>query len=95
MSQLTEFLFNDAHRRVCLAKERSNTDRSKIWVGLQYPSQMKELIAKGLVAPVSGETPRCLSWYMFTEKGWAEYDRKFKDAPDWFSPEYANFQPQR
>lgn len=79
------WIFDDAHRRVCIAKARGETDRQKIWSGLAVPSSMKEVIARGWMKPVHNVTPRVLNWYTFIEEGWAEYDRRYADKPDWFA----------
>lgn len=83
MSTLSN-IFNDAHRRVCIAKQRGETDRSKMWTGMDCPSGMKEAITRGWMQPVHGETPRVIGWYTFTEAGWAEYDRLYANEPDFF-----------
>ena len=80
-----DMLFDDAHRRVCLASSRNETDRAKIWTGLAFPGEMRWLIKKGWMQPVYRETPRVLNWYPFTEAGWQEYDRRYADKPDWFT----------
>lgn len=78
-------LFEDAHRRVCIAKQRNETDRSRMWTGLAVPSTMKPLIKRGLMKPVHPpERPRAANWYTFTDAGWEEYDRRYKDEPDYF-----------
>jgi len=84
-------IFKDAHRRVSIAKQRVQHDRSRMWTGLDYPSGMKEAIKKGFMTPVFSETPRILGWYTFTEAGWAEYDRLYGEAPDYFSPDFFNY----
>lgn len=81
----------DAHRRVCIAKQRNETDRSKIWTGLTIPSEIKSLIQGGVFMPVHRETARVLNWYTFTEHGWKEYDRLFSGAPDYFDPSFQEF----
>lgn len=61
-----------------MRSKRGETDRSKMWTDMDFPSGMKEDITKGWVQPVHGETPR------FTESGWVEYDRLYADASDFF-----------
>jgi hypothetical protein len=83
-------LFEDAHRRVCLARQSGREERTA-WHGLQTPSTMKAMIAQGWMQPVHGETPRVLNWYTFTDAGWSEYQRRFANAPDYFDPAFADF----
>lgn len=85
--------FIEAHRRVCISKKSVQTkERSKLWIGLTVPSDMKEMKKKGYVVPHGGrETPRVLNWYLFTDAGWAKYDTIFKDAPDYFAKEFESF----
>lgn len=79
-------LFDDAHRRVCIAKsKKEDKPRERIWTGLAMPSHIKPGVEQGFFKPVHGETPRVLNWYTFTEKGWEEYDRRYAGKPDWFS----------
>jgi hypothetical protein len=87
---MTQWLWTDAHRRVCIAKARAEyADRNIIWTGLAAPSYMKPLVRDGYMVPVFGsETPRVANWYRFTEKGWQEYDRRYKDKPDFFDPAF-------
>lgn len=83
-----ESIFDDAHRRVCIARQRGEFDRARIWTGLGFPSEMKPAVARGMMVPLHGrETPRVLNWYLFTAAGWAEYDRRFAGAPDYFETE--------
>jgi hypothetical protein len=84
-------IFDDAHRRVCIAKQRNQTDRAGIWTGMDYPRQMKQAVEKGFMAPLDKETPRVMGWYKFTEKGWAQYDHIFSQAPDYFDDAYQSF----
>lgn len=88
-------IFEDGHRRVAIAKSQGRTDRSKMWTGLGFPSEMKEAIAKGYMRPVFSETPRVLNWYTFTDAGWAEYDRLYADAPDFFDPNFSSYRIPR
>jgi hypothetical protein len=90
MSTLRD-IFDDAHRRVCIAKQRNEEDRSRMWTGLDYPREMREAVAKGLMVPLNNETPRVMGWYKFTEKGWAQYDHIFSQAPDYFDADYKSF----
>ncbi len=90
-------IFEDAHRRVCIAESRSyaetgkEANRERIWTGMQYPSGMKEAVEKGIMRPLDKETPRILGWYCFTELGWKMYDMMFKDAPDYFSEAFKTY----
>lgn len=85
-------MFVEAHRRVCIAKNRGETSRDKIWTGLEYPSYMKPMVDRGWMRPVDGETPKVLNWYTFTEAGWAKYDQALGHAPDYFDDEaFKNF----
>jgi hypothetical protein len=77
-------MFDDAHRRVCIAKQRDVIDRTTVWIALAHPSEMKGAIKSGLVVPVHQETPKVLNWYKFTPKGWEDYDRRYAGKPDWF-----------
>ena len=83
-------LFQDAHRRVCIRKQRGEAlDLDTLWAGLAFPSQMRGK-AQQFFRPLNGdETPRVLGWYLFTEKGKAEYLRRYENAPDYFeNPDY-------
>jgi len=84
-------IFDDAHRRVCIANQRNETDRERIWTGMDYPSEMRRAVEKGLMVPVGKETARVIGWYKFTEKGWAQYDNIFSQAPDYFDTSYKEF----
>jgi hypothetical protein len=84
-------IFDDAHRRVCIAHQRNEFDRAKIWTGCGFPSYLKIGVEQGFLTPVYGEKPKVSGWYTFTEKGWAQYDQIFKNAPNYFSPEYEGF----
>lgn len=79
-------VFDDAHRRVCIAKTRNEIDRSRMWVGLAFPSEMKAAVSRGLLRPLHGSgKARVLNWYVFTDAGWSEYDRRYLGKPDWFA----------
>lgn len=82
-------LFDDAHRRVCISKSRGeNKGLDEIWTGLGFPSEFKG--AKEFFRPLRDpETPRALNWYLFTEAGIAEYQRRYTGKPDWFDKEAA------
>lgn len=84
MTDRLNHIFDDAHRRVCIAKRRGEKSRARIWTGLALPYQMKAAISAGLMQPIRHETPRVLNWYTFTAEGWKEYDRRYKGKPDWF-----------
>lgn len=91
MTQKLNDLFDDAHRRLCIQKSRNERRRASCWIGLATPAQMRPMVTAGYVMDQPGATPRILHWWSFTPQGWAEYDRRFKDAPDWFAPEYQDF----
>ena len=84
-------IFTDAHRRVCIARQRNEFDRSRIWVGLAMPSDIKKAVKEGLMVANGTETAKTLNWYRFTDKGWKAYDQVFKDAPDYFDPAFETF----
>lgn len=86
MNWILDCIFDDAHRRVCIAKQRNEKDRSRIWTGLSMPSRIRMATKAGYMRPACGsaETPRVLNWYTFTPDGWSEYDRRYKGKPDWF-----------
>lgn len=84
-------IFDDAHRRVCIAKQRNEFDRDRMWTGCGFPSHLKIAVEQGFLEPVDRETPKVSGWYRFTEKGWAKYDQIFQHAPDYFAPEYQDF----
>ncbi len=77
-------LFDDAHRRVCIAKgKREFRGLEHVWAGCGFPSEFKH--AKQFFRPVDDkETPRISGWYRFTEEGIAEYRRRYDGKPDWF-----------
>lgn len=85
-----EDIWVDAHRRVCIAAKRGEHDLTKLWVGLDYPSHMKEMVhVLGYMKPHGDkETPRILGWYLFTEKGIEEYKRRFGNKKDFFDADY-------
>ena len=69
----------------CPDRERGDTDRGRIWTGLAYPQEMKRVVARGWMRPYHHTAkPRILNWYLFTEAGWAEYDRRYAGKPDYF-----------
>ncbi|AWY09442.1 hypothetical protein vB_RpoS-V16_06 [Ruegeria phage vB_RpoS-V16] len=80
-------LFLDAHRRVCIARQRQDGgDLSETWVGLCFPSEMKK--AREFFRPLHGEeTKRTLTWYLFTPAGLAEYQKRYNGKPDYFAKE--------
>ncbi|TLX16396.1 hypothetical protein [Rhizobium sp. MHM7A] len=90
MSSLRD-IFDDAHRRVCIAKQRNEEDRSRMWTGMNYPREMRQAVEKGFMVPLAKETPRVMGWYKFTEKGWAQYDHIFSQAPNYFDAAYQGF----
>ena len=84
-------IFDDAHRRICIAKQRNEFKKSDMWIGLAVPSHMKAAKNKGWIKTVNRETPRVLNWYRFTESGWMEYEKRFANAPDYFDSEFPSF----
>lgn len=90
MSSLID-VFDDAHRRVCIARGRNEDDRGRMWTGMNYPREMREAVEKGYMSPLGRERHRVVGWYQFTEKGWAKYDQIFSEAPDYFSDAYRDF----
>lgn len=84
MSNSLHALFDDAHRRVCIAKQKGNFESlEKVWAGMGYPSEFKE--AKQFFRPLrDAEPPRVMGWYFFTKEGMAEYERRYAGKPDWF-----------
>jgi hypothetical protein len=53
---------------------------------------MKVAVDRGFMTPLNGKaTPKITNWYLFTEKGWAQYDALYANAPDYFSKEYSGF----
>jgi hypothetical protein len=86
-------IFDDAHRRICIFRQSGdNKPRVAIWTGLDMPSRMKIAVERGFMTPLNGKaTPKVTNWYLFTEKGWAQYDALYSNAPDYFSKQYADF----
>jgi hypothetical protein len=84
---MTPKLWDDAHRRVCIAKDKK-VDPRKSWHGLAMPSEMKKAVAEGIMEPVYGERPRVLCWYKLTTVGWVEYNKRYAGKPNWFSADH-------
>jgi hypothetical protein len=84
-----QWIWTDAHRRVCIAKQRGENNRARMWVGLGPPSAYKSMMKRGYMKPLDDFlTPRVANWFLFTEAGWAEYDRRYKDKRDFFDPAF-------
>ena len=59
-------VLQEVRRRIT---EFKGGDKTKPMIYLGYPSEVKTLIAKGILKAYSGEIPRVLNWYNLTEKG--------------------------
>jgi hypothetical protein len=74
---MAHWAFEEARRRF----ESFHAPRGKplglAWTGLGFPSEYKPMVEKGFMVSIDTEVPRCLSWYVLTEKGVAEYRRLF------------------
>lgn len=78
-----ESLFVEADRRFATFGVRDGKKLSEAWIGLGMPSEYKPAVVAGLMAPLHGrETPRCMSWYLFTAAGVKAY-RQWKAAGDY------------
>jgi hypothetical protein len=86
-------IFDGVSGRICIARQSGdNKSRVAIWTGLDMPSRMKVAVDRGFMTPLNGKaTPKITNRYLFTEKGWAQYDALYANAPDYFSKEYSGF----
>ena len=67
----------EARRRFESFHESSGKTLGESWLGLGFPSEYKPAVKAGFMRPLSAEVPRCLSWYVLTDAGVAEYRRLF------------------
>jgi hypothetical protein len=64
-----ERLFAEAQRRYVMFNYRDNEPLATSWIGLGMASEYKPAVKAGLMESHGKYAPRCLGWFLFTDKG--------------------------